>query len=102
MTAKGLGSLVFYDGRMNGENYISVIEPNLLPYVKKNFGRNDTWWYVQENTPCHRSDFTMKWIGRLCHRTSMLLKIFGILSIKKLTKYHPANVHDLEQIISKL
>ena len=31
MTAKGLGPLVFYDGRMNGDNYISLMKSNLLP-----------------------------------------------------------------------
>ena len=55
MTANGVGPLVFYDGRMNGQNYINVIESKLLPYIKKNFGPNDSWWYVEDNAPCHKS-----------------------------------------------
>ena len=33
MTAKGVGPLVFYDGRLNEQNYINLIEPELLPYI---------------------------------------------------------------------
>ncbi|CAF1586888.1 unnamed protein product [Rotaria magnacalcarata] len=35
MTAKGVAPLVFYDGRMNGPTYISVIEPVSLPFIEK-------------------------------------------------------------------
>ena len=33
MTAKGVGPLVFYDGRLNGQNYINLIELELLPCI---------------------------------------------------------------------
>ncbi|CAF4766464.1 unnamed protein product, partial [Rotaria magnacalcarata] len=35
MTGKGVGPLVFYDGRMNGQSYIGVIEPVLLSFIEK-------------------------------------------------------------------
>ncbi|CAF4303594.1 unnamed protein product, partial [Rotaria socialis] len=35
MAAEGVGPLVFYDGHMNGQHYISVIESLLLPYSEK-------------------------------------------------------------------
>ncbi|CAF1974978.1 unnamed protein product [Rotaria magnacalcarata] len=60
MTGKGVSPLVFYDGRMNGQNYISVIEPVLLPFIEKNFDPDVTWYYVQDNAPCHKSAFSMK------------------------------------------
>ena len=111
MTAKGLGPLVFYDGRMNGENYISLMKSNLLPYVKKNFGPNDSWWYVQDNAPCHRSDLTMKWMKK--HKINVMdcpaispdlnfIENISDIIDKKLMKYHPTSVHDLQQIISRL
>ncbi len=37
MTAKGIGPFVFYDGQINGQNYINVIEPELVPYIKIKF-----------------------------------------------------------------
>lgn len=33
MTYKGVGPLIFYDGRLNGQNYINIIKPQLLPYI---------------------------------------------------------------------
>jgi len=64
MTAKGVGPLVFYDGRMNGPNYIDVIKPQLVPYIKKNFDSNSSWYYVQDNAPCHKSHFSMNWFKK--------------------------------------
>jgi hypothetical protein len=46
MTAKGVGPLVFYDGRMNGQTYINIIKSQLLPYIKQNFKENDTWYIM--------------------------------------------------------
>ena len=37
MRAKEVGLLVFYDGRMNGRNYIGIINHELVPYIKKRF-----------------------------------------------------------------
>jgi hypothetical protein len=33
MTGKGVGPLVFYDGRMNVQAYINIIISQLLPYI---------------------------------------------------------------------
>jgi hypothetical protein len=33
MTAKEIGPLIFYDDRMDGQNYINVIEPELVSYI---------------------------------------------------------------------
>ena len=50
MKAKGVGSLVFYDGRMNSQNYINLIEPELLPYTKTHFDGSDPWYFVQDHS----------------------------------------------------
>ena len=46
LIAKAVGPLVFYDGRMNGRNYIDVIKHELVPYIKKNFDGSEPWCYV--------------------------------------------------------
>ncbi|CAF3984976.1 unnamed protein product [Rotaria sordida] len=83
MTAKGVGPLAFYDGRMNGPNYIDVIKPQLLPYIKKNFDSNSSWHYVQDNAPCHK-------------------KYMGYHRYKAHFNYHPTTVDELQQLILKL
>ena len=60
MTAKGVASLVFYDGRLDGSIYINIIRNHLLSYIEKSFKQNDRWYYVQDNAPCHKSAFAMK------------------------------------------
>ena len=64
MTAKGVGPLVFYDGRMNSRSYINIIKPVLLPYIKNNFKDYDKYYFAQDNTPCHNSRFTINWFNK--------------------------------------
>jgi hypothetical protein len=34
LTAKGVSPLVFYDGRMNSQNYIDIVKSELIPQLK--------------------------------------------------------------------
>ncbi|CAF2781502.1 unnamed protein product [Rotaria sp. Silwood2] len=111
MTAKGVGPLVFYDGRMNGKNYIDVIQNELLPYIKKNFDGSDPWYYVQDNAPCHKSEFSMKWFKKnkinlldwpaVSPDFNVIENLWDIID-KKLTNYRLTNINDLQQAIMKL
>ena len=63
MTAKGVGPLVLYDGLLDDPIYINIIKNHLLSYIKNSFKQNDDrWYYVQDNGPCHKSAFAMKWL----------------------------------------
>ena len=53
MTSKGVGPLVFYDGRMNSQAYTNIIESHLLPYIEKNFKKKDAWHYIQDLSLIH-------------------------------------------------
>ena len=59
-SSKGVGPFVFYDNRMNGRNYIDAVKHELVPYIKINFDRSEPWYYVQEDAPCHKSEFSIK------------------------------------------
>ena len=96
---------------MNGNNYISVIEPKVLPFIKKNFRSDDSWWYIPDNAPCHKSDFTMKLMKKhkinvldwpaVSSEHNVIENIWAIID-KKLVKSHPTSASELQQIISKL
>ena len=111
MTAKGVGPLVFYDGRLNGQNYINLIEPELLPYIKKNFDRSDSYYFVQDNAPCHKSVFSMNWFNKnkinvldwpaVSPDFNVIENLWDIL-VKKLVNHRLNNVYDLQQAILKL
>ena len=61
ITAKGVDSLVFYDSRMNGRNYIDFTKHELVPYIKrKPSNGSEPWYYVQDNASCQKSEFCMK------------------------------------------
>ena len=111
MTAKGVGPLVFYDGRLNGQNYINLIEPELLPYIKKNFDRSDSYYFVQDNAPYHKSVFSMNWFNKnkinvldwpaVSPDFNVIENLCDILD-KKLVNHRLNNVYDLQQAILKL
>ena len=46
---------------MSGRNYIDIITHELVPYTKKDFDGSHSWDYVQDNVPCHKSEFSMNW-----------------------------------------
>ncbi|CAF1663541.1 unnamed protein product [Rotaria magnacalcarata] len=93
MTAKGGGPLVFYDGRMNGPTYISIIE------------------LVQDNAPCHKSAFSMKWLKKnkinlldwpaVSPDFNVIENLWDIID-NKLNNYRLNNVNDLQQAILEI
>ena len=60
MTSEGIGDLVFYDGRANGQTYIHVISDTLIRFIKRRFNANDSFMLMQDNAPSHTSSYAMK------------------------------------------
>ena len=91
MTSKGIGDLVFYDGRVNGQTYIHVIGDTLRRFIKRRFNGNDSFMLMQDNAPPHTSNYGMKFFKAngipvmYCRSTSpdLLIRsqIFVILSM---------------------
>ena len=60
MTSEGLGDLVFYDGRLNGQAYIHVIGDTLTRFIKKAFNSKTNFTLMQDNAPPHTSNYATK------------------------------------------
>lgn len=57
----GTGPLVRIDGRMDAQNYVEILEKNLLPY------EDDlplSWIFQQDNDPKHTSRLVKNWLSR--------------------------------------
>ena len=59
-SSTGAGKLVWVDGKMNGANYRTILEENLLESAKDlRLGRSFT--FQQDNKPTHTARATMEW-----------------------------------------
>jgi hypothetical protein len=57
----GVGTITPFDGNLNTEKYISLLENNLWQVVVKHFG-NDPWIFQDDDyCPCHRSQGAKNW-----------------------------------------
>lgn len=45
---------------MNSQKYIQTLDDNIWQVVVKHFG-NITWYFQDDNAPCHRSNESEKW-----------------------------------------
>ena len=60
MISEGIGNLVFYDGRVNGQTYIHVIGDTLIRFIKRRVNTNDSFMLIQDNAPPRTSNYRMK------------------------------------------
>ncbi|CAF2231729.1 unnamed protein product [Rotaria magnacalcarata] len=96
---------------MNGPTYISANEPVLLPFLEKKFDRDVTCYYVQDNAPCHKSAFSMKWFKKnkinlldwpaVSPDFNVIENLWDIID-NKLNDYRLNNVNDLQQAILEI
>lgn len=54
-SSRGLGRLVFVDNTLNGEQYRTVLEENLLPSIQMMFAENEQFIFQHDNAPCHKA-----------------------------------------------
>ena len=69
MTAEGVGPLVFYDGRMDGENYVKILETELVPYVRKTFENNIQWVLPSRQRPLSQISFHNELVSKNLNQT---------------------------------
>ena len=63
VTFHGVGELVLVDGNMNGEQYVQILDENLLQSVENNYGDRDySFFFQDDNAPAHRARVTNEWI----------------------------------------
>lgn len=55
-----VGSLAFINGNMNSQKYIQTLDDNSWQAVVNHFG-NKTWYFQDDNAPCHRSNESENW-----------------------------------------
>ena len=61
-SSNGLGPLVRIDGRQTAKDYIEVLNNNLLPYLE-NIGKENGYFFQDDNAPIHRAKRTMDWFS---------------------------------------
>lgn len=107
ISSKGRLSLVFYEGRLDGERYQKLLEDNLIDNADRLYGINK-WRFVQDNAPCHSKEEVKSWIKT---KTKYLLEhppqspdlnpveqLWGIIK-RKIEVRHPKNLTELKNLI---
>ncbi|CAF3008047.1 unnamed protein product [Rotaria socialis] len=63
MVGGARGPLVIYSGKVDGPAYVNIIEEALPSFIENAFdSSNKNWMFMHDNTPPHRSKYTMKWL----------------------------------------
>lgn len=61
MSAKGVGNLVFVEGRVNKTDYLNILKTNLVESSQK-MGLENTFLFVQDNDPKHLALVVKEWL----------------------------------------
>ena len=111
MTSEGIGDLVFYNGRVNGQTYVHVIGDTLIRFIKRKFNATDSFMLIQDNAPSHISNYAMKFFKAngipvmSCRSTSPdLNSIENICDIidDRLKTMRPRNLKELQSMIEQI
>ena len=84
----GVGALTKVEGNIYSSVYLRVLDDNLWPVISKNFAEK-TWILHEDNCPVDYTDLNrlilgkketifIHYLGRVSHRTSILLKTCGV------------------------
>lgn len=65
ISSKGVGNLVFIDGIMNQDSYLSILKENLKESAQK-MGIAATFKLYQDNDPKHKAHKVQSWLLRNC------------------------------------
>lgn len=62
-SSSGTGNLVAIEGRMNSDDYITILDENLKTSAQR-LGLGRRWVFQQDNDPKHKSKSTTTWLQR--------------------------------------
>lgn len=62
-SASGLGPLVEVQGTLKTDNYVNILECNMLPHMTVLFP-DGSGYFQQDNAPCHKSRKTVGWLAQ--------------------------------------
>ena len=62
ITEYRVGELVEVDGTLNSEKYINILKEHLIPSLKMLAQENSPYYFLQDNSPIHKSKIVMDWI----------------------------------------
>ena len=111
MTSEGIGDLVFYNGRVNGQTYIHVIGDTLIRFIKRRLNANDSFMLMQDNAPSHTCNYAMKFFKANRHTSYVLSftspdlnpieNIWDIID-DRLKTMRPRNLKELQSMIEQI
>ena len=111
MTSEGVGDLVFYEGRVNGQTYIHLIGDTLIHFIKRTFGAKDSFLLMQDNATPHTSKYAMNFFKKnkipvmkwppSSPDLNPIENLWNIID-DRLTKMRPKNLKELTSMIQQI
>ena len=112
MTSTGVGSLIFYDGRVNAHSYLQLIGDALPAFINSRFGTSPGgFWYMQDNARPHVSSFAKKFFKRneipllewppTSPDLNPIENLWDMID-NQLRTMHPKNLMELKQMIEQI
>jgi len=60
-SARGIGDIAIFTENLDSKLLVSILQNKLLPSAARIF-KNETWYFLQDNAPVHKSSLVSRWL----------------------------------------